>query len=65
MKKISLKAARVAAGLTQEALAEQIGVTRYTVAAIENGDRKPQRQYILAFCVVTGFAEQDLLCPEI
>lgn len=65
MERISMKAARVAAGYTQETLARRLGVTRATVASFERGDRKPKPQYILAFCMVTGFSEQELLCPKI
>ena len=65
MKQISMKAARVSAGLTQAELAERLGVTRTTVASFENGDRQPKKWYILALCVITGFSEQDILCPEV
>lgn len=64
MDKISLKAARVAAGYTQEGLARLMGVQRQTVAAYERGERKPKQLYIEAFCTITGFSERDLLCPE-
>ena len=64
MDKISMRAARVAAGYTQETLARRLGVTRQTVATYERGDRKPKQKYLLAFCMVTGFSEQELLCPE-
>lgn len=65
MKRISLKAARVAAGLTQHELARHLGLCRATVAAVERGVRKPKNEYILAFCKVTGFSAEDLLCPKI
>ena len=38
MKNLRLKAARAAMDLSQEALAQQVGVSRQTINAIEKGD---------------------------
>ena len=37
----NLKSARVAAGLTQQALADRLGIWRETIAHWENGTRQP------------------------
>ena len=40
-KNLKMKAARAALGLTQQDLAEPVGVTRQTIVAIERGDYNP------------------------
>lgn len=65
MRKISLKAARVASDMTQEKLAEKMGVTRQTVTLWELGKLKMSRRAFLAFCSVTGFNEDEIFLPEI
>ncbi|MDO4648985.1 MAG: helix-turn-helix transcriptional regulator [Eubacteriales bacterium] len=64
MAKIPVKAARVAAGLTQESLAEKLGVSRATIIALESGETEFKPLYLYAFCHVTGFSEDDILLPE-
>ncbi|MEC1714996.1 helix-turn-helix transcriptional regulator [Schinkia azotoformans] len=51
MKDLSLKAARVDKGFTQEALAEILGVSKKTVISWENGEvkLKPYVLYALAY----------------
>ena len=41
MKNLRLKAARAAMDLSQEALAQMVGVSRQTINAIEKGDYNP------------------------
>ncbi len=43
-----LKRFRVSAGLTQEQLAERVGVTRQTILSIEKGRYKPSIELALA-----------------
>lgn len=62
--KIPLKAARVAAGMTQEELAEKIGVSRSSVIKWESGETKIRPVNLYAFCAATGFTEDDILLPE-
>lgn len=64
MAKISLKAARVAANLTQDEMASKLGVSRSWVNRIENGAEEVKPVYFLAWCHVTGFTEDDLFLPE-
>ena len=41
MKNLKLKAARAAMDLSQQALADRVGVSRQTIVAIEKGDYNP------------------------
>lgn len=63
MAKIPMKAARVAAGFTQDELADKMGVSRQTVIDWESGKRKIKPVYLYMFCGVTGFSEDDILLP--
>ena len=45
-----LKEARVKAGLKQEDVAKQVGVSRQTINAIEKGDYNPTINLCLAIC---------------
>ena len=63
MAKIPMKAARVAAGFTQDELADKMGVSRQTVIDWESGERKIKPVYLYMFCGVTGFSEDDILLP--
>ena len=63
MKQISLAAARVNAGLTQEQLAKKLGVTRKSVQNWELGRSNIRKANFIAFCYVTGFDEDDIFLP--
>lgn len=66
MKRIRLAARRRTVGLSQEALAEQLGVDRSTVMRWENGERTPQpwqRPNIAMVLKVTAEELDDLLVP--
>ena len=62
--KIPMNAARVAAGLTQEELADKMGVSRSTVIDWESGKREIKTAYFYMFCKLTGFTEDDILLPK-
>lgn len=64
MPKITMKAARVSAGLTQEEIAAKMGVSRDWVVKIENGAVKAKPVYFLAWCQITGFSPEDIFLPE-
>jgi transcriptional regulator with XRE-family HTH domain len=49
-----IRAARIAAGLTQEQLAERAGVTDRTVRSVEKGATRPQRRVWEGLCAVLG-----------
>ena len=50
--RIHLKRFRLSAGLTQEQLAERVGVTRQTILSIEKGRYKPSIELALALARV-------------
>ena len=50
MKNLRLKAARAAKDLSQQQLADLVGVSRQTVNAIEKGDYNPTIRLCLAIC---------------
>lgn len=51
MKNLRLKAARAAKDLSQQALAEKVGVSRQTINAIEKGDYNPTIRLCIAICL--------------
>ena len=52
MKNLKMKSARVAKDLSQQQLAELIGVSRQTISAIEKGDYNPTINLCIAICKV-------------
>lgn len=60
MKNLRLKAARAAMDLSQEALAQQVGVSRQTINAIEKGDYNPTIKLCAAICRVLGKTLDEL-----
>ena len=50
MKNLKLKAARAAKDLSQQALAELVGVSRQTINAIEIGGYNPTINLCIAIC---------------
>lgn len=64
MKNLKLKAARAAMDLSQEELAEKIGVTRQTIGMIEAGKYNPTLNLCVAICRVLGKTLDDLFWEE-
>ena len=52
MKNLKMKSARVARDLSQQQLADLIGVSRQTISAIEKGDYNPTINLCIAICKV-------------
>mgnify|MGYP002574136338 FL=1 len=50
MKNLRLKSARAAKDLSQQQLAEAVGVSRQTINAIEKGDYNPTIHLCIAIC---------------
>ena len=65
MERITLAAARVNSGYTQEEMANKMGVSRTTIAYWETGKKAIRPAYLYAYCHITGFAEDDILLPEV
>lgn len=63
-KRIPLKAARVAAGLTQEELANKMQVSRASIINWENGDSEIKLAYLCLYCEITGFSVDDIILPS-
>lgn len=49
-KNLKLKSARAAVDMSQQALAEVVGVSRQTINAIEKGDYNPTINLCIAIC---------------
>ena len=52
MKNLRLKAARAAMDLSQQQLADRVGVSRQTISSIEKGDYNPSIRLCIAICKV-------------
>lgn len=50
MKNLRLKSARAAMDMSQQQLADAVGVSRQTINAIEKGDYNPTIKLCLAIC---------------
>ena len=59
-----MKAARAALDLSQQQLADAVGVTRQTVNAIERGDYKPTIKLYIAICRALGKTLDELFWEE-
>ena len=64
MKNLRLKAARAAKDLSQEALAQLVGVTRQTINAIEKGDYNPTIRLCIAICHALDKTLDELFWEE-
>ena len=64
MKNKALKLARVERELSQEALAQRVGVTRQTIGLIEAGKFNPSLRLCLAICQALGKTLDELFWEE-
>lgn len=64
MKNLRLKSARAAKDLSQQQLAEAVGVSRQTINAIEKGDYNPTIRLCLAICHVLDKTLDELFWEE-
>ena len=64
MKNLKLKAARAAKDLSQQALADLVGVSRQTINAIEKGDYNPTIKLCIAICKVLDKTLDELFREE-
>ena len=60
MKNLRLKAARAGLDLSQQELAERVGVSRQTISAIEKGDYNPTINLCIAICKALGKTLDEL-----
>ena len=64
MKNLRLEAARAAMDLSQDALAQIVGVSRQTINAIEKGDYNPTIKLCLAICHALNKTLDELFWEE-
>lgn len=63
-KNFAMKEARTRAGLSQQELADRLGVSRQTINAIEKGDYNPTIRLCVGICRVLGLTLNDLFWEE-
>ena len=63
-KNLKLKSARAAVDMSQQALADAVGVSRQTINAIEKGDYNPTIRLCLAICRALGRTLDDLFWED-
>lgn len=63
-KNFAMKQARAEAGLSQQELADKLGVSRQTINAIEKGDYNPTIKLCIGICRVLGRTLNDLFWEE-
>lgn len=64
LKNLKLKAARAALDMSQEQLAQAVGVTRQTIGMIEAGKFNPSLQLCIAICKALGKTLNDIFWEE-
>ena len=64
MKNLKLKAARAAMDLSQQALADRVGVSRQPIVAIEKGDYNPTINLCRQICRALGKTLDELFWEE-
>ena len=64
MKNLRLKSARAAKDLSQQQLAEMVGVSRQTINAIEKGDYNPTIRLCLSICYALDKSLDELFWEE-
>lgn len=64
MKNLKLKAARAAKDLSQQALADMVGVSRQTINAIEIGNYNPTIRLCIAVCKALDRSLDELFWTE-
>lgn len=61
----AMRQARAAAGLSQQQLADRLGVSRQTINAIEQGDYNPTIRLCVGICRTLGLTLNDLFWEEL
>ncbi len=64
MKNLKLKSARAALDMSQQDLAERVGVSRQTINAIEKGDYNPTIKLCRDICKALGKTLDELFWEE-
>ena len=64
MKNLKMKSARAALDLSQQELADKVGVSRQTINAIEKGDYNPTINLCIAICGILNKTLDELFWEE-
>ncbi len=64
MKNLKIKSARAALDLSQDELAQRVGVTRQTIGMIEAGKYNPTLNLCIALCKALGKTLDELFWDE-
>ena len=64
MKNLRLKSARAALDMSQQQLADAVGVSRQTINAIEKGDYNPTIKLCLSICKTLNRTLDELFWEE-
>jgi putative transcriptional regulator len=64
MKNLRLKAARAALDMSQQDLADKVGVSRQTINSIEKGDYNPTIKLCISICRALGKTLDELFWEE-
>ena len=64
MKNLRLKSARAALDMSQQQLADAVGVSRQTINAIEKGDYNPTIRLCLSICKALGQTLDELFWED-
>ena len=64
MKNLRLKSARAALDMSQQQLADAVGVSRQTINAIEKGEYNPTIRLCIAICRALGKTLDELFWEE-
>ena len=64
MKNLKMKSVRAALDLSQQQLADMVGVSRQTINAIEKGDYNPTIRLCIAICKVLNRTLDELFWEE-
>lgn len=64
MKNLRMKAARAGKDWSQQELANQVGVSRQTISAIEKGNYNPSVDLCIRICQALGKSLAELFWPE-
>ena len=64
MKNLKMRSARVAKDLSQQQLADAVGVSRQTISSIERGDYNPTIRLCRAICRALGRTLDELFWED-
>ncbi len=64
MKNLKLKSARVAKDISQQQLADMVGVSRQTINSIERGDYNPTIKLCISICKTLGKSLDEIFWQE-